>query len=87
MPKLSYFQAITITLHWEEPHHHTPHFRALYGEHEASVDLQGEVMAGELPRRQLGLVLAWVELHADELATDWELAADEKPLNPIAALR
>jgi hypothetical protein len=87
MPKLSSFYGITITIHWDEPHHCTPHFHALYGEHEASLDLAGEIVAGELPRRQLRLVQAWAELHADDLAADWELAADEKPLNPIAPLR
>jgi hypothetical protein len=86
MPKLSYFHGITITMHWDEPHHHSPHFHALYGEHEASLDLEGEIIAGSLPRRQLRLVLAWVELHAEELNANWELAADEQPLNPIAPL-
>jgi hypothetical protein len=32
-------------------------------------------------------VQAWVVLHADELKADWELAASEKPLNPIDPLR
>ena|ERR1700683_841875 len=59
MPKLSYFHGITITMHWDEPHHYTPHFHALYGEHEASLDLQGEVIAGELPKSQLRLVQAY----------------------------
>jgi hypothetical protein len=26
-------------------------------------------------------------VHTEELNADWELAADEKPLNPIAPLR
>ena len=30
--------------------------------------------AGELPCKQLRLVQAWIELHRDELAADWELA-------------
>lgn len=29
----------------------------------------------------------WVELHAEELQANWELAMDEKPLNPIPPLR
>jgi Domain of unknown function (DUF4160) len=78
---------ITITMHWDEPHHSTPHFHAYYAEHEASFDLAGEIIAGELPRPQLHLVQAWVELHADELSADWELAASDKPLNPIDPLR
>jgi Domain of unknown function (DUF4160) len=28
-----------------------------------------------LPRKQLRLVQAWIELHRDELMADWELAA------------
>lgn len=86
MPKLSHFYGITIWMYWDEPHHHTPHFHALYGEHEASLDLEGEVIAGSLPRRQLHLVQAWVELHAEELNANWKLATDEQPLNPIAPL-
>ncbi len=87
MPKLSYFYGIAIWMYWDEPHHHTPHFHALYGEHEASLDLQGEVIAGHLPRRQLRLVQAWAELHAEELNADWERATGGEPLNPIAPLR
>ncbi len=87
VPRLSYFYGITITMYWSEPHHHTPHFHALYGEHEASLDLTGEVMAGHLPKQQLRLVQAWAELHMDELSADWDLAAEKKPLNPIAPLR
>jgi hypothetical protein len=87
VPKLSFFYGITITMHWDEPHHSTPHFHAYYAEHEASLDLAGAVIAGDLPKPQLRLVQAWAELHRDELNADWELAADEKPLNPIDPLR
>jgi hypothetical protein len=74
-------------MHWNEGHHGRPHFHAYYGEHEASLDLAGEIIAGELPRRQLRLVQAWAELHVDELKADWELAVNRKPPNPIAPLR
>jgi len=36
---------------------------------------EGDMLAGELPRKQLRLVQAWIELHRDELMADWELAA------------
>jgi hypothetical protein len=87
VPRISSFYGITISMHWDEPHHSSPHFHAYYAEHEASLDLAGEVIAGHLPRPQLRLVQAWAELHANDLAADWELAANEKPLNPIAPLR
>ena len=43
-------------------------------------------MKGSLPNRQLKFVLAWTELHKDELMQNWELAASDKPLKPIAPL-
>ncbi|WP_370458032.1 DUF4160 domain-containing protein [Adlercreutzia sp. ZJ176] len=36
--------------------------------------------------RQLKFVLAWSELHEDELMQNWELAKDGRPLNVIAPL-
>lgn len=59
----------------DNQHHNLPHFHAKYAEYEASIRIEdGEVLAGELPRKQLRLVQAWVELHRDELQADWELA-------------
>jgi hypothetical protein len=87
VPRISYFHGIIISMFWYEGHHGRPHFHAYYGEHEASLDLSGEVIAGELTRPQLRLVQAWAVLHADELNADWELAVNRKPLNPIPPLR
>jgi len=43
-------------------------------------DSDGDILAGELPREQLRLVQAWIELHRDELMADLELAVSgEKP--------
>ena len=62
-------------------------FHAKYAEYEVSISIEdGEVLAGELPRKQLRLVHAWIELHRDELQADWELAAaGENPykINPL----
>ena len=56
-------------------HHNLPHIHAKYAEFEASIAIEdGEILAGELPRKQLRLVQAWIELHRDELAADWELS-------------
>ncbi len=63
-----------------------PHFHARYGQYRDSLDLAGEIIVGEFPRRQLRLVQAWTDLHADEIKADWELAASEYPLNPIEPL-
>ena len=39
-----------------------------------------EVLDGEIPSRQLKLVIAWIEIHKDELLADWLLCQNgEKP--------
>jgi hypothetical protein len=39
-------------------------------------------MEGELPSKQLRLVLAWIEIHIEELIADWELCQNgEKPFS------
>lgn len=56
-------------------HHHLPHIHAKYAEFEASIGIgDGEVLAGEIPRKQLRLVQAWIELHRDERMADWSRA-------------
>ena len=52
-----------------------PHLHARYAEFEASIGIEdGDVLAGQLPRKQMRLVQAWIELHRDELVADWALA-------------
>lgn len=82
MPVISMFYGIIIRMYLlDNKHHNIPHIHAKYAEYEASISIaDGEVLAGELPRKQLRLVQAWIELRRDELAADWELAlSDEKP--------
>lgn len=82
MPVISMFYGIIIRMYLlDNKQHSIPHIHAKYAEHEASVSIaDGEVLAGQLPRKQLRLVQAWIELRRDELTADWELAlSDEKP--------
>lgn len=51
-----------------------PHIHARYRGHEASFTFDGNLLKGDLPRKQRKLVEAWVLLHAEELEADWELA-------------
>ena len=77
MPVISMFYGIIIRMYFlDDQHHRAPHIHARYAEFEASMRIaDGEVLAGELPRKQLRLVQAWIELRRDELLADWELAA------------
>jgi len=67
--------------------HNSPHFHAEYAGYRCLVDvISGCVIQGALPSRQLKLVLAWNELHRDELMQNWELSKQAAPLNSIAPL-
>jgi hypothetical protein len=87
MPSISRFYGITIWMFWNEGHHGRPHFHARYGKHQASLDLAGEIIVGELPRRTLRLVQDWAELHTDELRANWQRVVNREPLKPIDPLR
>ena len=84
MPEISRFFGIVIYMNFRE--HPPVHFHAVYGEFEALITLDGKVYSGNLPTRVLSLVREWLALHRDELALDWKLAQERKPINPIAPL-
>lgn len=66
--------------------HGLPHFHARYGGMKAAIALDGTVLAGSLPANVLAVVRDWTHLRAEELHAHWQLAADRKPLPPIAPL-
>jgi hypothetical protein len=88
MPIISMFYGIIIRLYLlDNKHHRMPHIHAKYAEFEASIGIgDGEVLSGDLPRKQLRLVQAWIELHRDELIADWELVASGENPYKIAPL-
>lgn len=85
MPEISMFGGIRITIYYDD--HNLPHFHADYARNRALVDIQGGyVIGGALPSRQLKYVLAWAEMHQDELMQNWELVCAAEPLKRIAPL-
>jgi hypothetical protein len=84
MPEISRFLGIIIALFYKD--HSPPHFHAKYGEYEITVDIMAGVINGEFPKRALGHVLEWYELHKEELLQDWDLARQRKPLKTIPPL-
>jgi Domain of unknown function (DUF4160) len=86
VPRISYFYGITIRMFWNEGVHAHPHFHARCGEHQASVDLDGEIIVGSLPMNAKRLVRDWTTLHRDELAANWQRAMAGESLEKIAPL-
>jgi hypothetical protein len=86
MPELSRFFGIVIRMFHDD--HQPPHFHAKYGEYQAKIEIEtGEVIAGKLPRRAMGLVWEWWELHRTELMSCWKcVVEDQKPPTRIEPL-
>jgi uncharacterized protein DUF4160 len=85
MPELCRFYGIIIRMFWAD--HPPPHFHAIYGSHEAIIDIvTSEVIAGSLPLGAHSLVSQWASLHREELLQDWELARALAPLKKIEPL-
>jgi hypothetical protein len=85
MPTISQFFGIVIQMFWRE--HAPPHFHALYGEHEALIDIRTlEVIRGRLPRRALSLTIEWINDHRDELMEDRGLCQSKQPPKRIEPL-
>ena len=63
-----------------------PHFHAIYGEYEITVNIADGIATGQFPRRALSHVLEWYQQHREELMLDWERARRHEPLSPISPL-
>lgn len=87
MPELSRFYGIVVKmLYLDDEKHHKPHVHVYYGEYEASVGIDGELLAGSLPVKQLRLVQAWLILHEEEAYEAWNRAVAGKQFERIAPL-
>jgi len=84
VPEISRFLGIVIGMFYSE--HGVPHYHAVYGQHEISVEIETGAIHGEFPPRALRLVLEWATLHKQELLDNWRLAREGQLLRRIAPL-
>jgi hypothetical protein len=85
MPRISQYYGIAIYMYYRD--HAPPYFHAIYGEHEAVIEITGaKVIDGSLPRRAKKLVMEWTKLHRKELLENWRRAQMGQPLEPIDPL-
>jgi hypothetical protein len=84
MPELSRFLGIVIAMYYRE--HGPAHFHAIYGDFEATVEIETGWVNGSLPRRALAHVHEWRQLHRQELLDAWSAARASQPLPRIEPL-
>jgi hypothetical protein len=86
MPRISSFFGIVIEMYFEDDGF--PHFHAMHADGKARIRIDTlEPLSNTLPRRQLRFVLAWAELHREELAENWRRARVGETLTEIEPLR
>lgn len=88
MPALSMFFGIIVRMQSEKGgKHNSPHVHALYGDDEVVVGIDGAVLEGNFPNKQMKLLLAWIAIHEDELKANWELLSNGEGYFKIDPLR
>ena len=89
MAVISMFYGIIISMYFfDNRQHNLPHIHVKYQEHNAVLSIpEGDIIAGNMPKKKLRLVQAWVYIHQDELIADWELASTGREIFKIEALR
>ncbi len=78
MPTISMFYGILIRMFFKDTDkHHLPHIHAEYQGETAVYSIpDGELLAGSISPKKAKLVVAWIEIHKDDLLADWELAVN-----------
>ncbi len=87
MLELSRFYGLVIKLMYNDSgQHNKPHVHVYYGDYRASVGVDGEILAGSLPVKQLRLIQAWLILHENEVYGAWNKAVSGQAFDRIEPL-
>ena len=77
MPTISMFYGIIIRMHCANAEHNPPHFHALYAGYKCTVNINtGEIKGKDFPNKQAKLIVAWTEIHKEELLANWRIASN-----------
>ena len=88
MPELSRFYGIVIKMIFNDTDkHHKPHVHVYYGDFEAVIGIDGELLAGALPHKQLKMVTGWLAFHEEEAYKAWNLAVKGEHFEKIEPMK
>jgi len=87
MPELSRFFGMIIQMYFKDTQqHHKPHIHVICGGTKAVISLDGDVLDGKLPPKQLRALLVWMDFHEAELNAAWEKAVRKEHFGKIKPL-
>lgn len=83
-----FYGIIILMYYFDNKKHKLPHLHAQYGDEEAIITIpDGRVLEGSIPPAKQRLVLAWVEIHKEELLANWRLAIEGQQAFKIEPLK
>ena len=80
VPTISMFYGILIRMFFKDTDkHNLPHIHVDYQGKTGVYSIpDGKLLAGKIPSKKEKLVVAWIEIHQEDLLADWELAVNGK---------
>ncbi len=63
--------------------HNKPHVHVYYGEYEAAISIDGELLAGSLPQKQFKMITGWLAFHEEEAYKAWNQAVKGEHFDKI----
>ena len=89
MAVLSMFYGLIISMFYgDNKQHKLPHIHVKYQDFEAVFSIpEGDLITGNLPKKKIRLVQAWIIMHEEDLMANWELATNEMNIFKIEPLR
>ena len=88
MTALSMFYGIIVRMQSEKGgKHHKPHIHAIYNDCELVIALDGEILEGDFPTKQLKMLEGWMAIHEDELKANWQMLSEGEGYFKIEPLK
>lgn len=89
MPIISQFYGIIIRIYFNDSEkHYLGHIHVQYNEYDAVYSINNnKILEGKLPPKQHKLVVAWMEIHKEELNALWKVSQKNGEIFKIDPLK
>ncbi len=89
MPVISLFYGIIVSMYFlDTKQHNLPHIHVTYSDKSAVYSIPaGHILEGTMPANKERLILAWIEIHKEDLMANWQLAVNGRKIFKIEPLK
>ena len=89
MPIVSQFYGIIVRIYFHDTEqHYLEHIHVQYNEYDAVYSIRDtSILEGNLPPKQHKLLVAWMEIHKEELLALWNISQNDGEIFKIDPLK